>query len=264
MLLMKKRVISAIIMLALFIPIVIIGGVPFLVVASIIGLLGLKEMLVLEEKVPLVMKLSTYFFALFMIMYNYRDNNLVYALNYKFLIIMILFYMIGVVVIGNTKKYSYKDALFLIGSIMLIGIIFNGFVIVRNLGAMKFFYLFLISVLTDSFALFTGKYFGRRKISPKLSPNKTLEGCIGGSVLGTLITTLIYVSVGALWDKFFVIFGSTLLLSILGQVGDLFFSSIKRYHGIKDFSNLIPGHGGILDRIDSVSFILLGYALIFM
>ncbi len=102
---------------------------------------------------------------------------------------------------------------------------------------------------TDSFALFTGRWWGRRKLVPQLSPGKTLEGSIGGGIAGILVGLL-------LGFLFFRSFSLGLLAGavggILGQIGDLFQSGLKREAGIKDISSLIPGHGGVLDRFDSL------------
>ena len=109
--------------------------------------------------------------------------------------------------------------------------------------------LMLVIVVSDSAQYYTGRAFGRRKLSPAISPKKTVEGAIGGVVFGTLTMTLggLYVFRSPLWTL--AILGA--VLSLLGIVGDLFESLLKRSAGVKDSSNLIPGHGGVLDRIDS-------------
>ena len=112
----------------------------------------------------------------------------------------------------------------------------------------------LISVTTDAFAFFAGKAFGRNKIFPGISPNKTLEGTIGGIVASVLINTLlvilIFQSSLKTFDSFLLIL--IMLISAAASVfGDLLISSVKRQANLKDTGNLIPGHGGLLDRIDS-------------
>ncbi len=120
-------------------------------------------------------------------------------------------------------------------------------------------YLVIAAWGTDSFAYIIGKVFGlgKHKFS-KISPNKTIEGCISGTI-GALIIAIIYTYIcNKIYNDSisYVIFGGfTVLLSIMSQIGDFAASSIKRYTGIKDFGDLIPGHGGMLDRIDSVIFI---------
>ena len=129
----------------------------------------------------------------------------------------------------------------------------------NNLPNYIFVYLLFISIFTDSFALFVGKLIGKHKCSPIISPKKTWEGCIGGCFFGVVLSLIYYfwfIEAFSLPIVFLTIF-----LSIIGQVGDLVFSKIKRENKIKDFSHLIPGHGGILDRFDSFIFIVMTYIL---
>lgn len=117
------------------------------------------------------------------------------------------------------------------------------------MGKIYVWLIFIIAFATDTCAYFAGYAFGKHKLIPKVSPKKTIEGSIGG-ILGS---TLICLAFGYYFNidlKVIVILG--FLGSIVAQVGDLFASSIKRYVGIKDYGKLIPGHGGILDRFDSV------------
>lgn len=261
---MKTRIISAIVMLLVLIPITILGGLPFTILFTVLGVLGLYEFLKLEKDIPYLIRYSAILFSIVMILYNYRDTTVNYLLNYKLLAGMMLFYFITIVLVGNNDKFNYKKAFYLIVTTLLIGISFNGFIIMRNLGGSNLiFYFFMISALTDSFALFGGKLFGKHKLS-KLSPKKTIEGSIIGSVIGSVCASLFgyYLLTNSM--SFISIFMLSLVLSVFGQCGDLFFSAVKREYGIKDYSNLIPGHGGILDRLDSVIFVLLGYILIML
>jgi phosphatidate cytidylyltransferase len=109
--------------------------------------------------------------------------------------------------------------------------------------------LMVVIVVSDSAQYYTGRAFGRRALAPTISPKKTVEGAIGGVVFGTLATVIggRYVFNSPVWVL--ALLGAA--LSLLGIVGDLFESLLKRSAGVKDSSNLIPGHGGVLDRIDS-------------
>lgn len=110
---------------------------------------------------------------------------------------------------------------------------------------------------TDVFAYIVGKACGKHKFS-QISPNKTIEGCIGGimgSIIFGILFTWIFNTFFSMSFSYLLVTGIVIVLSIVGQIGDFAASSIKRYVGIKDFSNLIPGHGGMLDRIDSIIFI---------
>ena len=114
-------------------------------------------------------------------------------------------------------------------------------------------------MITDSYAYFGGRLIGKTKLIPSISPNKTWEGTIVGSLVGTFVCTVYYLTVIDSNASVFVIAGIVLLLSIVGQLGDLFFSAIKRRFKVKDFSNLMPGHGGVLDRLDSIIFVMLTF-----
>jgi phosphatidate cytidylyltransferase len=109
--------------------------------------------------------------------------------------------------------------------------------------------LLVVIVVSDSAQYYTGRAFGRRPLSPAISPKKTVEGAIGGVVFGTIAMTVggRYIFGAPLW--MLALLGAA--ISLLGIVGDLFESLLKRSAGVKDSSNLIPGHGGVLDRIDS-------------
>ncbi|MEQ2455013.1 phosphatidate cytidylyltransferase [Flavonifractor hominis] len=115
----------------------------------------------------------------------------------------------------------------------------------------------VVAFISDAFALFAGMAFGRHKLAPELSPKKTVEGAVGGLV-GAVVCTVLY---GVLLQFVFHfevqyfylgIYGA--LGSLVSQLGDLSFSYIKREYGLKDFGNIFPGHGGVLDRFDSVIF----------
>jgi len=116
---------------------------------------------------------------------------------------------------------------------------------------------FVIAYMSDTFALFAGMFFGKHKLAPTLSPKKTREGAVGG-VLGAIVGGLIF---GFVMSHFFQLTPNYAALAIYGllgspvsQLGDLSFSYIKRQYGIKDFGKIFPGHGGVLDRVDSLIF----------
>lgn len=134
-------------------------------------------------------------------------------------------------------------------------------------GRLLVWYIFLSAWGTDTMAYFIGKYFGKHKIS-EISPKKTVEGCIAG-ILGAIVFVLVYTFIInkflGMNINYYIISGLAFLWSIMGQLGDLSESTLKRYTGIKDSSNLLPGHGGMLDRFDSVIFIApLAYILLTM
>jgi phosphatidate cytidylyltransferase len=110
---------------------------------------------------------------------------------------------------------------------------------------------------TDSGAYFVGRKFGKNKLAPYISPNKTREGSIGAVLVAVLIAIIYRLIVGgAFLGTWPALIGVTLLISIFGQLGDLVESAIKRFYGVKDSGTILPGHGGLLDRFDSLIFVL--------
>ena len=117
------------------------------------------------------------------------------------------------------------------------------------------------AVFTDTFAYFTGVKLGKHKLCPKISPKKTVEGAIGG-VLGALVINVIALAISNAWlfhrpipIPLWAMAIFSVALSVISMFGDLSASTIKRNFGIKDFGNIIPGHGGVMDRMDSISFV---------
>jgi phosphatidate cytidylyltransferase len=112
--------------------------------------------------------------------------------------------------------------------------------------------VFILTWTSDTGAFFIGKRFGKNKLSPSISPNKTVEGAIGGiffSAVAAIILASLFLNINTFYA---VILG--IIISISGQIGDLFESFIKRQIGVKDSGDILPGHGGILDRFDSLMF----------
>ncbi len=261
---MKVRVISALCLLAIFIPLLLIGGLPYSILMVFISLLGLRELLNIRKKkkpFPFLVELCAYIIVIFMTLSNFRSKDLYFIMDYRLMSAIMFIFLLPLVFINDSDKYNLNDALFLVASTIFMGLSFNLLILVRNFSLEYIIYLFLISTITDTFALFTGMYIGKNPLAPQISPKKTIEGALGGTIMGVLVGTVYYTTVIDVSAKVGTIIFITLVLSIIGQLGDLIFSAIKRYYNVKDFSNLIPGHGGILDRLDSIIFIVLGFIL---
>ena len=162
-------------------------------------------------------------------------------------------------VIATDMKTNFKDVAYTFLGIFYI-VFFTMFIAFINGmkgGNILVWYVIIAAWGTDVFAYFIGKHFGKHKFS-KVSPKKSLEGCIAGTI-GAVVMMLIYTYFANTYWGVSYSYGYIALigviLSLIGQIGDFTASSIKRYVDIKDFSNLIPGHGGMLDRIDSLLFL---------
>ena len=162
------------------------------------------------------------------------------------------------VIISNNKT-TIKDISITIFGIFYIAVFLMFIPLIRGNenGKLLIWYVFFAAWMTDTFAYLIGIKFGKHKFS-QISPKKSIEGCIAG-IIGSTMIVLIYTYVcNTYWGlhmSYVYITIVAIILSIIGQIGDLAASSIKRYVEIKDYSNLIPGHGGMLDRIDSLMFI---------
>ena len=259
---MKTRIISAIIMIVVFIPFLIIGDLPFAIFMALLSLLGMYELIHLRErkkKFPLFLKITAYLLVACFSMYHFDSIEFQTSFDYRVMALILFLFLSPMVFINNSDRYDLNDALFLIGSLLFIGLSFNLIVITRNYDIIYIIYLLLITTITDTFALITGHLIGKNKLCPKISPKKTVEGLIGGVLMGTFVSTAFYYTViSSNISLVFLIF-ITAFLCLIGQLGDLVFSFIKRYYDVKDFSNFIPGHGGILDRFDSLIFVTFAF-----
>ena len=262
---MGKRIISAIFLVILLVPIIIYGGLVFDISVYLISLFALKEFLDIKEDkkvLPSFVKIMCYLIFTFIVFGTTYLSDNVLAIDFRVVSALFLTLLIPTILYHDKTIYSINDAFYLIGSILFLGMAFSSIIILRNKDLAILLYLILISVLTDTYAYFGGFFIGKHKLIPEISPKKTWEGSIIGTLFCTFACSVFYHTVINPNLSYVMIIGVTLLLSIISQFGDLVFSSIKRYFGKKDFSNLIPGHGGILDRLDSIIFVALGFMFI--
>lgn len=162
-------------------------------------------------------------------------------------------------VIITNMKTNFNDLIYTFMGIIYVTFLISTMVMIRGLenGKILIWYIFWAGWATDVFAYAVGRRIGKHKFS-KVSPKKSIEGCIAG-IIGAVLVSLIYTYFINIYTvveyPYLHISLIAIVLSVIGQVGDFAASAIKRYVEIKDYSNLIPGHGGMLDRIDSVMFI---------
>ncbi len=186
-------------------------------------------------------------------------------------IVYVLTYLI--IMVPMHKTTSFNDIITALFATATVPFSISVFVMLRDVyitapdkftkasGVFLILFAMFSAWMTDTFAYFTGKFLGKHKLCPIVSPNKTIEGAIGG-ILGNIIAST---AMFLIFDKFFFtvhtfvwwqIIIISAVLSVISMFGDLSASLIKRNHGIKDFGNIFPGHGGVMDRIDSCLFVL--------
>lgn len=249
---MLKRILTAIVALCILIPVLIFADSPvFPVALSFVAAVAVYEVLHcvgLHKNVWISVPL--YFLALVApVAVRYLNDNISeYAL--VAILLLLLYTLCGAVLSHKKAGLAEVMTVFVTSLYAISGL--SCIVYVYDIAAGgKYFYLliFIGAWVTDTFAYFTGRFFGRHKLIPEVSPKKTVEGSIGGIVF----CVIAFVIFAILFDL------SVLTLSIVGltasivsQFGDLSMSLIKRHWGIKDYGKLFPGHGGVLDRFDSV------------
>lgn len=259
---MKTRVISAIVALIIVIPLILVGGVTYNLGVYVISMFALKEFLDIKstkKQLPIFIQFIAYIFMTLIIFMNFKVTSSIFSLDYRALSALFMTFLIPTVLYHEKGKYSINDAFYLIGGLIFLSISMSLLILARNNSLNLLIFLLLIPMITDTFAYITGMLIGKHKLLEEISPKKTIEGMVGGTLMGVFISAMFYHTViDVNFSKVSLVVICT-FLSVLGQYGDLVFSAIKRYFGKKDFSNLMPGHGGILDRLDSIIFVLLGF-----
>lgn len=212
--------------------------------------------------VIIVCSLMTYLSAAYMI------NTSVSGYNFNILFSVLILDVIIMLCIALFAKYDSDDVLKGLFTVMYSSFGMIALLLLRDLNVNFILYLLITTSLTDVFAYFGGVTLGKHKMAPEVSPKKTWEGAIIGSSVATVLATIfaLYCGLGDV-NIFAMIFPElsnvaliplaivvTILISIMGQIGDLLASKIKREYDIKDYGTLFPGHGGVLDRFDSTIF----------
>ena len=265
---MLKRIITSIVAVCVLVPVLIFSETwVFPACVAFCAVLGIYEMLgCIGQRKNLFLTLPLCAVAAFFPLYaRYVSlgNNGAYELLKMGVGIAFVtaLYVFGVAVYAN-KSVKITDAGLLFGTSFYIIAAFTSLVYIHDYipyGSYIYLLSFICAWVTDVFAYFTGMLLGKHKLIPAVSPKKTVEGAVGGVAFCVLATVLF----GFIIEKFFNAQGITnanylvlivtgLCASVVSQTGDLIMSVVKRHYGIKDYGKLFPGHGGVLDRFDSV------------
>lgn len=257
---LKTRTIWGAVLLLVLFGSLFAGYKVFALVMLCVAILGYKELVNIKYEKHLqsieVIRFIGYVGIMLMVL-----NNIFFRIADRLVIVaLILSLTIPVIFYNNHKKYNINDALYFMGVIFFLGFAFNNIIYLSKLDVHKCILIFIIAFVTDTYAYIGGKLIGKHKFT-SISPNKTVEGSIIGTFVGVMASSVYYFMFIDNKNILFVLV-ACLGLTLLSEIGDLVFSSIKRYFNKKDYSNFIPGHGGILDRFDSVIFVSLGLTLL--
>ncbi|MBU9714519.1 phosphatidate cytidylyltransferase [Evansella tamaricis] len=254
---MKQRIITAIIAGAGFITVTIIGAWPFTLLMIGIATLALAELLRMKQ----VKILSTFGILSFILMWLLVIPESIVSFQWLHIPRLELFLLLIVVLLALTvitkNSFTFDEAGFLVLASVYIGFGFHYFIYTRFLdnGLALLIFILILVWSTDSGAYFAGRSFGKHKLWPEISPKKTIEGAIGGIVLAVIIG-VIYLLIVPIFDSWVMTILFIFVVSVSGQMGDLVESALKRHYSVKDSGQVLPGHGGILDRFDSLIFVL--------
>ncbi|MHB8066237.1 MAG: phosphatidate cytidylyltransferase [Ruminiclostridium sp.] len=261
---LKTRVISALVGLALLIVVLYLGSIPLGIVVSLIAAIGLYEFYNSVSKVKNInpIKPVGYLSILPLLILGLQetgwfniDMNKLAGIS----VFLVIFLSMAIIVLGHTK-YNIIDACITAFGIAYVPFLMSFLILIRNLdhGIILIWVIFIGAWGTDTMAYTFGRLFGKRKIIPEISPKKTLAGAIGG-ILGCIALMIVF---GFITEAYFSLRISFVVLALLGlicgmvsQIGDWSASAVKRYVNVKDFGNIMPGHGGVLDRFDSILFV---------
>lgn len=245
---MKTRIITGIILIAVILPCVILGGIPFKLLMGLVAGMAIFEMLSICDR-P---KANIYLYPLvgFYIFYSlFFEQSLVIS---SIIIMIYMIVLLACSMFDDGMSFLRLCYYFTAGTLIAMGL-HMVYQLRLNYGFEYILLLALATFGTDTGAYFTGMKFGKHKLNPRLSPKKTIEGSLGGMILGTVLSVAygayIHINMPIVY-----LIGTCFILTITGQIGDLTFSSIKRTFEVKDYSQLLPGHGGVLDRFDSLLF----------
>ena len=245
---MKTRIITGLILLAVILPCVILGGIAFKILLGIVAGIAVFEMLSICNR-PRAHFYLYPIVGLFVFYSLFFDRSLLISSE-----IMILYMIVLMACSMFDDGINFLRLSYYFTAGVLIGMGLHMLYQLRLTYGFDYILILALATFgTDTGAYFTGMCLGRHKLNPRLSPKKTIEGSIGGIILGTVLSgaygAYIQIDMPLVW---FIVM--CLILTITSQIGDLTFSSMKRIFEVKDFSQLLPGHGGILDRFDSILF----------
>lgn len=286
---MKQRIITGILLAAIIVPIVIVGKTIFLVFSMVMSAVAAYEMMNMFYQKSDTLKVYRYIIPILSALTTFMVYQVNVAGVHQFWLVVVLL-SIFILSIGSfvfIKESSAQDMMNTVFTIVYTGLIIGYVMSIRYIGTAfpidispenpinpgdsiityftggkLFAYLYLVVIATDMFAYFIGVRFGKHRLAPHISPKKSIEGAVAGLIGGGIVGTISAFAMGlieatglfGIIQAIGIVFIFSMLVSFMVQIGDLVASKLKRTYDIKDFGSIFPGHGGVLDRFDSLIF----------
>lgn len=248
---MKQRIVTGVLAGAGFLAVLAVGGFAFHTLVLVMAIVGFDELVRMSSTRRSEWPAVAGYMGIVALVWPNRGGEFALpgdAANWLWLIMLLI--MAGMV-FGNNRTPIDRSAALLFG-VLYIGAGFHYMAFSRwaENGFLISLLIFACIWLTDAGAYFVGSWIGKHKLIPKISPNKTVEGAVGGLILSVLAATAFaFLAPGTVDPRWAPLLGA--VIGILSQVGDLIQSAYKRHYGVKDSGRILPGHGGVLDRCDS-------------
>ncbi|GEK57424.1 phosphatidate cytidylyltransferase [Marinococcus halophilus] len=256
---MGLRAITGLIGAVLVLAIVFVGREWFTLLIALLASVAMFEIMRMK-RIPLVSfrgLISMGFMWILLVPTEWLDYPFLQHITKTEIFLTMILGLLALTVVTK-NSFTFDEAGFVILSSVYIGYGFHSLIMIRQLPdiglAVVILILFLIWA-TDSGAYFIGKNFGRHRPWPEISPKKTIEGFVGGLV-AAFVVGFIFEAVYPVFHSYLIMSAFIVVTSIFGQLGDLVESALKRHYAVKDSGNILPGHGGILDRFDSLIFVM--------
>ncbi len=252
---MKQRTITAVVAALIFLPIVMLGDVIFQAFVYLIASIAIYELMRMKKIARYSVASVITLLLMWTLMYSqgmFWDYDLPVTKS-ELTLLAVLILLSYTVLVKN--RFTFDDVGFLLLSAIYIGMGFYYLIVTREAGLQFIFYALFVVWATDTGAYIFGRLFGKHKLWPQISPKKTIEGSVGGVVLACIVAYIFHM-IEPFTHSLFTVLLVTILISIAGQIGDLVESALKRHYAVKDSGKILPGHGGVLDRFDSLIFML--------
>lgn len=259
---MLQRILTALAAMVILIPTIWLGGIVFELVIMILVILAFLEIMQMA-KIRLISP-ETIIGVIATIGLALPEKYYTYFRVTPLLILSLCSFLLLIITVFSENKFSFERVGVVTLGALYVGLGGHYVLDIRQAGFWATMFIFMLTWVTDSGAYFVGRACGKRKLAPHISPNKTIEGSIGGVISAGVFTLMFYTIYPIFQLDVIGILFLGLTVSVAGQLGDLVESALKRFYYVKDSGQLFPGHGGVLDRFDSTLFSVVACHLILL